>query len=128
MPLQNPAAWRSFFENPEDILIVCAGGRTGSWSACLPGWGKKWTKAVTVPMRKASSSRRPPPFPSRASPGIAARRLRAPRLKRGQALTDVDRGAQLAIDAVDPGVEPADLADEHAPHSIGLVRRGQCHT
>jgi hypothetical protein len=28
--------------------VVCAGGRAGSWSACLPGWGKKWTKAVTV--------------------------------------------------------------------------------
>ena len=25
-----------------------AGGRAGSWSACLPGWGKKWTRAVTV--------------------------------------------------------------------------------
>lgn len=43
-------AWRSFFENPDDILIVCAGGRAGSWSACLPGWGNKWTKAVTVPI------------------------------------------------------------------------------
>jgi hypothetical protein len=42
--------WRAFFENPDDILIVCAGGRAGSWSACLPGWGNKWTKAVTVPV------------------------------------------------------------------------------
>jgi len=43
-------AWRSFFENPDDILLVCAGGRAGSWSACLPGWGNKWTKAVTTPI------------------------------------------------------------------------------
>lgn len=40
--------WRSLFERPEDILIVCAGGRAGSWSACLPGWGNKWTRAVTT--------------------------------------------------------------------------------
>jgi hypothetical protein len=40
--------WRSLFERPEDILIVCAGGRAGSWSACLPGWGTKWTRAVTT--------------------------------------------------------------------------------
>jgi hypothetical protein len=39
--------WRYVFEAPEDILIVCAGGRAGSWSACLPGWGKKWTRSVT---------------------------------------------------------------------------------
>jgi len=39
--------WRYVFEAPEDILLVCAGGRAGSWSACLPGWGKKWTRSVT---------------------------------------------------------------------------------
>jgi alkanesulfonate monooxygenase SsuD/methylene tetrahydromethanopterin reductase-like flavin-dependent oxidoreductase (luciferase family) len=39
--------WRYVFERPEDILIVSAGGRAGSWSACLPGWGTKWTRAVT---------------------------------------------------------------------------------
>ena len=42
--------WRHVFEAPEDILLVCAGGRAGSWSACLPGWGKKWTRSVTVPV------------------------------------------------------------------------------
>jgi len=42
------SSWRYLFEKPEDILIVCAGGRAGSWSACLPGWGNKWTKAVTT--------------------------------------------------------------------------------
>jgi hypothetical protein len=40
--------WRHAFEAPEDLLLVCAGGRAGSWSACLPGWGKKWTRSVTV--------------------------------------------------------------------------------
>ena len=40
--------WRHVFEDPADIHIVCAGGRAGSWSACLPGWGKKWTRAVTT--------------------------------------------------------------------------------
>jgi hypothetical protein len=44
------ATWRRVFEDPDDILLVCAGGRAGSWSACLPGWGKKWTQAVTVPI------------------------------------------------------------------------------
>jgi hypothetical protein len=39
---------RALFERPEDLLIVSAGGRAGSWSACLPGWGNKWTKAVTT--------------------------------------------------------------------------------
>ena len=40
--------WRRVFSDPRDILIVCAGGEAGAWSACLPGWGKKWTRAVTV--------------------------------------------------------------------------------
>ena len=39
---------RAIYERPEDLLIVSAGGRAGSWSACLPGWGNKWTKPVTV--------------------------------------------------------------------------------
>ena len=40
--------WRHVFEDPDDLLVVCAGGRAGSWSACLPGWGKKWTRAITT--------------------------------------------------------------------------------
>jgi len=43
-------AWKRAFERPEDILIVCAGGQAGSWSACLPGWGNKWTRSVTIPI------------------------------------------------------------------------------
>ena len=42
--------WKHAFERPEDILIVCAGGQAGSWSACLPGWGNKWTRSVTTPI------------------------------------------------------------------------------
>ena len=41
-------AYKYAFERPEDILIVCAGGQAGSWSACLPGWGNKWTRSVTT--------------------------------------------------------------------------------
>jgi hypothetical protein len=41
---------RALFERSEDILIVSAGGRAGSWSAVLPGWGNKWTQAVTTPV------------------------------------------------------------------------------
>jgi hypothetical protein len=44
------STWRHVFEDPDDLLIVRAGGRAGSWSACLPGWGNKWTKAVTIPI------------------------------------------------------------------------------
>ncbi len=40
--------WKYAFESPDDLLIVCAGGQAGSWSACLPGWGKKWTRSVTT--------------------------------------------------------------------------------
>ena len=40
--------WRHVFEKPEDILIACAGGRAGSWSACLPGWGNRWTRSITT--------------------------------------------------------------------------------
>ncbi len=46
--------WRAVFERPEDILIVCAGGPAGSWSACLPGWGNKWTRAITTRIDDAS--------------------------------------------------------------------------
>jgi hypothetical protein len=40
--------WKHAFENPDDLLIVCAGGQAGAWSACLPGWGNKWTRSVTT--------------------------------------------------------------------------------
>ena len=40
--------WKHAFEDPSDLLVVCAGGRAGAWSACLPGWGNKWTRSVTT--------------------------------------------------------------------------------
>jgi hypothetical protein len=49
--------WRRVFEGPDDLLIVCAGGRAGSWSACLPGWGNKWTRSVTTPIRVIGETR-----------------------------------------------------------------------
>lgn len=39
---------RYLFDDPADLYIVCAGGRAGAWSATLPGWGKKWTRAITT--------------------------------------------------------------------------------
>ena len=45
---------RALFERPDDLLIVSAGGRAGSWSACLPGWGNKWTRPVTMPIEERS--------------------------------------------------------------------------
>jgi hypothetical protein len=45
---EDETTWRHVFERPEDILIACAGDRAGSWSACLPGWGKKWTRSITT--------------------------------------------------------------------------------
>ena len=45
---EDETTWRHVFERPDDILIACAGGRAGSWSACLPGWGNKWTRSVTT--------------------------------------------------------------------------------
>jgi hypothetical protein len=47
---EDETTWRYLFEKPEDVLVVSAGGQAGSWSACLPGWGNKWTKAVTLPV------------------------------------------------------------------------------
>lgn len=43
------AQWRHPVQDPEDIVLVCAGGAAGSFSACLPGWGpRKGTKSVTT--------------------------------------------------------------------------------
>jgi hypothetical protein len=48
------STWRYLFDNPDDLLVACAGGRAGSWSACLPGWGNKWTRAITTEIRTSS--------------------------------------------------------------------------
>ena len=55
--------WKHAFERPEDILIACAGGVAGSWSACLPGWGNKWTRSVTVGVAPVGEPVAPEPAP-----------------------------------------------------------------
>jgi hypothetical protein len=47
---EDETTWRYVMERPEDVLLVRAGGKAGSWSACLPGWGKKWTRSITTPV------------------------------------------------------------------------------
>jgi hypothetical protein len=38
-------------QRPEDIILVCAGGAVGCFSACLPGWSSlESTRAVTTPI------------------------------------------------------------------------------
>jgi hypothetical protein len=44
---EDETTWRYVMRHPEDLLIVCAGSQGGSWSACLPGWGNKWTRSIT---------------------------------------------------------------------------------
>ena len=42
-------SWRHAAQNPNAIVVVCAGGMAGSFSACLPGWGSyRATQAVTT--------------------------------------------------------------------------------
>jgi hypothetical protein len=48
---QDEHTCRHVMNDPDDLLIVCAGGEAGSWSACLPGWGNRWTRGVTVPIQ-----------------------------------------------------------------------------
>ncbi len=50
--------WRNVTRTPEEIHLVCAGGRVGSFSACLPGWGSwKVTRSVTTPIAAPASGR-----------------------------------------------------------------------
>ena len=45
------SAWRHPVRSAEEILIVCAGGRAGSFSAVLTGWGGKGSsRSVTLPI------------------------------------------------------------------------------
>jgi hypothetical protein len=52
---EDETTMRYVIEKPEDLLIVCAGAQGGSWSACQPGWGTKWTRSVTVPVETIHS-------------------------------------------------------------------------
>jgi hypothetical protein len=45
------SAWRHPLRAPDDIILVCAGGAAGSFSACLPGWGSRSaSRSVTIPV------------------------------------------------------------------------------
>jgi hypothetical protein len=48
--------WRYVMHDPDDLLLICAGAQGGSWSACLPGWGRKWTRSITVPIETGGQS------------------------------------------------------------------------
>ena len=46
--------WRHPVQDSNDIILVCAGGAVGCFSACLPGWGsRKGTQSVTTPIMDA---------------------------------------------------------------------------
>ena len=53
---EDETTWRYVMRHSEDLLIVCAGAQGGSWSACLPGWGNKWTRSITIPIRTGVQS------------------------------------------------------------------------
>ncbi len=43
--------WRHVVRTPEDFILVHAGGKAGSFSAVLPGWGNNAaTRSVTIPV------------------------------------------------------------------------------
>ncbi|MFI5399597.1 MAG: hypothetical protein ACHQZQ_00920 [SAR324 cluster bacterium] len=43
--------WRHTVRTPDDLIVVHAGGKAGSFSACLPGWGNKQaSRSVTIPI------------------------------------------------------------------------------
>ena len=43
--------WRHAVATPENILVVCAGGRVGSFSSVLTGWGSKTiSRSITTPI------------------------------------------------------------------------------
>jgi hypothetical protein len=43
--------WRHVVRTPDDLIVVHAGGKAGSFSVCLPGWGNiQATRSVTIPI------------------------------------------------------------------------------
>lgn len=46
---EDEITWRHAVSNPDDIIVVCAGGAVGNFSACLLGWSSyKSTRAITT--------------------------------------------------------------------------------
>src|SRR5262249_33469973 len=72
---------RPIVAEPDDILVIAAGGRAGSFSSFIPGWGgarsslattqevKRWSSFWVPPARRRSSrsATSTGPAPSRAS-------------------------------------------------------------
>ncbi len=49
-------ATRPLVISPDDILVVAAGGRAGSFSCYIPGWGSRTSsEAVTVVIKERSA-------------------------------------------------------------------------
>jgi len=46
---EDKTSWRRVVRDPEDIIVVCAGGTVGNFSACLLGWSSyRSTRAITT--------------------------------------------------------------------------------
>jgi hypothetical protein len=44
-------SWRHVVRSPESIVVVCAGGMVGCFSACMMGWGSYgMTRSITTPV------------------------------------------------------------------------------
>ena len=49
---EDETTMRPLVSRPEDLLVIAAGGRAGSFSAYIPGWGARTTsEAVTKLIR-----------------------------------------------------------------------------
>src|SRR5262249_33780955 len=48
---EDETTWRHVVRTPDDLVMVHAGGKAGSFSACLPGWGGiAASRSVTIPI------------------------------------------------------------------------------
>jgi hypothetical protein len=48
---EDEKSWRHVVRTTDDLIVVHAGGKAGSFSACLPGWGGiAATRSVTIPI------------------------------------------------------------------------------
>jgi hypothetical protein len=53
---EDEATTRSLVQSPDDILVVAAGGRAGSFSCFIPGWASRMSsEAVTVVIKERSA-------------------------------------------------------------------------
>jgi hypothetical protein len=53
---EDETANRPIVQSPDDILVVAAGGRAGSFSCFIPGWASRTSsEAVTVVIKERSA-------------------------------------------------------------------------